>query len=104
MVWSSAGANIGEAEPAGVVGDSGFVYYSDGTVDFWAVRSAAGIFAVGAGPPPPGSAPQPPDPDDSADNPPTPVPAPRMCGVGLIPAGLLGLAGLLQLKRRHHRP
>jgi hypothetical protein len=46
-LWVPAGRNLGEAQPTGVVGESGFVRHDDGAVDFWAVRERGGTFAVG---------------------------------------------------------
>lgn len=46
-VWVPAGKSVGESLPTTVVGESGFVVYADGSVDYWAVRTAGGTFAVG---------------------------------------------------------
>ena len=65
--WVPAGENLGESMPTGFVGDSGYVVYEDGTIDYWAVRDAAGVFAVG----------------QTAQQ--IVGGGPRLCGVGMIP-------------------
>ena len=55
-----------------MVGDSGFVVYADGTVDYWIVRGKLGVFAVGK-------------PSKDVEPPVNPPPSSGMCGIGLLP-------------------
>jgi probable HAF family extracellular repeat protein len=94
--WMPAGVSIGRSEPTGIVGDSGFVVYTDDSVDFWAVRDAPGIFAVGAAleHDEPGNEIQ------EEDLMPTPGTLPGMCGLGMVPCSLAGVTALIVTKRR----
>jgi len=88
-IWVPTGKNIGGAMPTGAVGDSGFVEYADGGVDYWAVVDKSGTFAIGRSPqlnevdPEPGAV----------------VPVPRMCGFGMIQPVFVGLTMLFVLRR-----
>jgi len=84
--WIPAGKNIGESAPTGVLGESGFVAYTDGTLDYWAVRDKFGIFAVGK------PTEEPPPPDGS-------VRPPRLCGIGMLPPWFV-VAGMFLVLRR----
>ncbi len=95
-VWVPAGANIGEESPTGVVGDSGFVVYTDETVDYWAVREAVGVFAVGAGET------RPDDNEGSARRSPVTGSA-APCGLGIIQAFMLVVLGLSAIEARRRR-
>jgi probable HAF family extracellular repeat protein len=90
-VWVPAGTNVGEASPTGVLGDSGFVEYADGNVDYWAVRDKLGIFAVGL------SAPT----DDEDPQPPPTTRRTGLCGIGLfLPLWMTTVFLAIQRKRR----
>jgi probable HAF family extracellular repeat protein len=83
-IWRPAGRFIGQGAPTGVSGESGYIIYDDETVDFWAVRDAGGVFAVGraaAAPP--------------VERPPVPSP----CGIAMIQPFLMCLLGLACLQR-----
>ncbi len=46
--WIPAGANIGESEPTGVVGESGYFFDTgDDTITYWVERDRLSAFAVG---------------------------------------------------------
>ncbi len=89
--WMPAGENIGESAPTDVVGESGFLPNVDDTITFWAVRDTLDLFAVGA-------------PEQTFDPDPQPdVPLPAMCGLGIVQAGLISLAGLMLICTRRRR-
>jgi len=98
-VWIPAGVNIGESQPTGVVGDSGYVVYEDWSVDFWAVRDTPGIFAVGAGL----AQEDPVDDEDDDDTSPNGPSLPRLCGVGMIPFSLVAVIALALTRVRRSR-
>lgn len=45
-VWIPSGTNIGNMPPS-MRGESGYMAYADGSVDYWAIRGGGGTFAVG---------------------------------------------------------
>ncbi len=94
--WIPAGVNIGQSEPTGIVGESGFVVYTDDSVDFWAVRDEPGVFAVGAK-----SSTQD-DADDSNVTPASPTFSP-VCGLGMIPCALAAMVTLISARTRRRR-
>jgi hypothetical protein len=48
--WYAAGHNLGQMEPDGTVGQSGFTLYDDGSVDYWATLDEMGEYTVGQAP------------------------------------------------------
>ncbi len=94
-VWVPAGTCLGESPPTGVIGDSGFVVHADGSVDFWAVRDAPGVFAVGAKARQNTADPMSEDPDAT--------PPPRLCGAGIMQTGLIGLVVLMAMTQLWRR-
>jgi probable HAF family extracellular repeat protein len=101
--WLPAGRNLGAFEPTAVVGDSGYVVNTDGTVSFWAVVSAPGLFAVGqtahktVDPPP--------APDGATGEPgaEAPVRSSGLCGSGVVESSTLMFVGLSIIRRRKNR-
>ncbi len=98
-VWIPAGTNVGETAPTGILDESGFVVYTDGTVDYWAIRDTQGIFAVGRAAGQRDSGPEPPDDDDSTPgDPPRP---PGLCGIFMLqPLFVSGVILFVQRARR----
>lgn len=94
-VWVPAGTCLGESPPTGAIGDSGFVVHADGSVDFWAVREAPGVFAVGAKARQNTADPMSEDPDAT--------PPPRLCGAGIMQTGLIGMVVLMAMTQLWRR-
>ena len=70
--------------PTGILEESGFVVYADGTVDYWAIRDSDGVFAVGSD-------------ELGADDGGIGAPVPPFCGLGMIQGFWFSLLGLLLL-------
>lgn len=90
-VWVPAGSNIGESEPTGIVGESGYSVGSDDGVEYWAVRAAPSVFAVGA---------------MAAEDTVDPWPVPNFCGscgAGMLQMLLPALAFLTMVKTMRRR-
>ena len=87
-VWIPAGVSLGESLPSDTVGDTGFIEYDDGAVEYWAVRNSGGTFAVGK--------PVYSNPDGDSEAPRPGVPA--LCGVAMIQA-LFGCSMVLLASR-----
>ncbi|UCC32426.1 MAG: DUF3466 family protein, partial [Phycisphaerales bacterium] len=102
-VWVPAGTSIGESLPTGVVGDSGFVVPADGTIRFWAVRDAPGVFAVGARAAPQDGDAEPEHPDDDGGETPAGQSVPPICGLGTVQYALCCLVGLVVTRVRRGR-
>lgn len=84
-VWVAAGENVGESTPTAVIGQTGFFFSPDDTVDYWAVLDDGGTFAVGM-------------PLDALPPPPPPTCSPGLCGVACLQA-LLACTSLLLVYR-----
>ena len=83
------------------MGESGYNVGSDGSVEYWAVRDALSVFAVGAMAD-----------EDAVDPGPDPIadedavhprPGPRFCGLGMIQMLLPALAFLTMVKTMRRR-
>ena len=86
--WIPAGKNIGERNPTGTLGESGFVVYTDETVDYWAERDKFGNFALGT-------------PDEDTSPPVDSVRQGRLCGIGMLPTLFMAASMFLVLRRGH---
>jgi hypothetical protein len=82
---------VGMGQPSGIVGQTGYVQYKDGSIDLWLVADRPGVFAVqenhlvisdNTAPPSSGNAPR-----------------SRLCGVGMILASALCFLGLTRARR-----
>jgi probable HAF family extracellular repeat protein len=82
---------VGMGQPSGIVGQTGYVQYKDGSIDLWLVADRPGVFAVqenhlvisdNTAPPSSGNAPR-----------------SRLCGVGMILASALCFLGLARARR-----
>jgi probable HAF family extracellular repeat protein len=84
--WVPAGASTGEGEPTGVLGESGYVVFTDDSADYWAERDSLTRFAVGAA--------------RSVEEPGGQLPPPPLCGMGLALPGLFSIIILSMTPRR----
>jgi len=92
--WITAGTNLGESGPGGVLGESGFVVYPDGSVHYWVVRDELGTFAVGRGVAS----------NDDEPLPNRPLRRSTVCGLGLLgPLMIFSMMFLVRWSRRRFR-
>jgi len=86
-IWIPAGKNIGESAPTGIVGEAGYNFTAEGSVDYWAVRDVGGTFAVARA--------------EADGNGPGSTPGgPSVCGAAMIGPLLLGFLVLLVMRLR----